>query len=359
MTVISPPPVDVHAHYLPRRYREALERAGIKHPDGFPFVPKWSPDLALALMDEVGIGYALLSISSPGFSFASGEQRTGLVWAVNEDGAAAVRSHPHRLGLLASLPLPNVDAALEEIEHASDVLHVAGFLLMTNYDGVYLGDERLEPVMEELARRDAVVALHPTSPPGVEAVALGRPSPMIEFIFDTTRVVTNLILSGALERHERLSVIVPHVGSALPSLADRVSAFARSMSTARSRGCTTTWPARRSRAAFPGCSRSRPPSTCCMGATPRSHPRSRSTTPPRRSVTPTCSTRTRSGPCSATTPGRCSDDWCSQRPEAFIARSSAGVCYGRSRAPARSSCRRRRRAPSCRLPAQTPLPGRR
>ena len=56
MTVISPPAVDVHAHFLPRSYREALERAGIKHPDGFPFVPRWSVDSALALMDEVGIG---------------------------------------------------------------------------------------------------------------------------------------------------------------------------------------------------------------------------------------------------------------------------------------------------------------
>ena len=227
MAVISPSALDVHAHFLPRSYREALERAGIQHPDGFPFVPKWSVDSALALMDEVGIGTALLSISSPGLSFVTDEQRTGLAWAVNEDGADAVRSHPHRLGLLASLPLPDVDAALEEIEHASDVLHADGFVLMTNYDGVYLGDERLEPVMEELNRRGAVVALHPTSPPGAEAVAMGRAYPLIEFIFDTTRTVANLILTGTLQRHQDLSVIVPHSGSALPSLADRLDGFAK------------------------------------------------------------------------------------------------------------------------------------
>jgi 6-methylsalicylate decarboxylase len=227
MTVISSPAVDVHAHFLPHSYREALDRAGVKHPDGFPFVPKWSVDSALALMDDVGIAHQLLSISSPGLSFVAGEQRTGLAWAVNEDGAAAVRSHPHRLGLLASLPLPDVDAALEEIEHASDDLHADGFVLMTNYDGVYLGDKRLEPVMEELDRRGAVVALHPTSPPGAEAVAMGRAYPLIEFIFDTTRTVTNLILTETLQGHKNLTVIVPHVGSALPSLADRVNGFAK------------------------------------------------------------------------------------------------------------------------------------
>jgi 6-methylsalicylate decarboxylase len=113
------------------------------------------------------------------------------------------------------------------IEYASEVLHADGYILMTNYDGIYLGDRRLEPVMRELDRRGAVVALHPTSPPGAEAVAMGRAYPLIEFIFDTTRTVVNLILTGTLERHRRLNVIVPHAGSALPSLADRVNAFAR------------------------------------------------------------------------------------------------------------------------------------
>jgi predicted TIM-barrel fold metal-dependent hydrolase len=186
--------------YLLARWREALKRAGIDHPDGFPFVPRWSADSALALMDEVGIGMALLSISSPGLSFVTGNERSSLARAVNEDGAAAVRDHSDRFGLFASLPLPDVDAALEEIAHASQTLHADGFVLMTNYDGVYLGDRRLEPVMEELNRRGAVVALHPTSPPRSEAVALGRPSPLIEFIFDTTRAVPGLLAIASAER---------------------------------------------------------------------------------------------------------------------------------------------------------------
>jgi predicted TIM-barrel fold metal-dependent hydrolase len=227
MAVISPPAVDVHAHYLPPSYRKALERAGIAHPDGFPFVPAWSAGSAVQLMDDVGITLALLSISSPGLTFAAGSERPALARTVNEEGADAVRDHPRRLGLLASLPLPDVDAALEEIAHAGDVLNADGFILMTNYDGVYLGDERLEPVMHELDRRQALVALHPTAPPGVDAVALGRPTPLIEFIFDTTRAVVNLIVTGTLNRHPHLNVIVPHVGSALPSIADRVSGYAK------------------------------------------------------------------------------------------------------------------------------------
>ncbi len=34
--------VDVHAHYLPADYRQALLDAGHEHPDGFPLLPEWS-----------------------------------------------------------------------------------------------------------------------------------------------------------------------------------------------------------------------------------------------------------------------------------------------------------------------------
>lgn len=56
---------------------------------------------------------------------------------------------------------------------------------------------------------------------------MGRAYPLIEFIFDTTRTVANLILTGTLERHRNLRVIVPHSGSALPSLVDRIDGFAK------------------------------------------------------------------------------------------------------------------------------------
>jgi 6-methylsalicylate decarboxylase len=225
MAVISASAIDVHAHYLPPSYRAALARAGIEHPDGMPRVPDWSESSALALMDEVGIGAALLSISSPGLSFADPQERVDLARSVNEDGAAACRNHPARFGLLASVPLPDVDAAVREIEFAYDALSVDGISLMSNYDGIYLGDDRFEPVMDELERRGALAVIHPTAPPAAAALDYGWPSPMLEFPFDTTRAVVKLILSGTLARHPRIRVIVPHVGSALSVLSDRVQGF--------------------------------------------------------------------------------------------------------------------------------------
>ena len=58
--------VDVHAHYLPADYRQALLDHGHAQPDGFPVLPTWSPEEHLAMMDRVGIRTAMLSVSSPG-----------------------------------------------------------------------------------------------------------------------------------------------------------------------------------------------------------------------------------------------------------------------------------------------------
>jgi len=222
--------IDVHAHFLPPAYVHALARAGIDRPDGFPRVPRWNAAEALALMDRLGVDIAMLSVSSPGVGFAGSRAAVALARDVNDEGIALVHAHPLRFGLLATLPLPDVDATLAEIERAGDVLGVDGFVLMTNYDGVYLGDPRFDEVMAELHRRRAVVALHPTSPPGWESVALGRPRPLLEFPIDTTRAVFDLLLAGTLDRHPGLRIIVPHAGAAVLALADRVQGLGNMLS---------------------------------------------------------------------------------------------------------------------------------
>jgi predicted TIM-barrel fold metal-dependent hydrolase len=223
--VLQPSAIDLHAHFLPGRYRATAQAHG-PNPDGPPY-PEWDPTAAVAMMDEVGIAAQALSLSSPGVSFAgTPAERVSLVRAVNEDGAAAVAAYPGRFGLLASLPLPEPDAALAELAYAFDVLGADGAGLHTHYDQVYLGDPRLEPVMAALHDRGALVTIHPRSPCGWEQVSFGRSRPMVEFLFDTTRAVVNLVLNGVLARYPAIRWVVPHAGAALPVMADRVARLA-------------------------------------------------------------------------------------------------------------------------------------
>ena len=219
--------LDVHAHYLPPSYRDALVAAGHDRPDGFPQIPEWSAEEHVRAMDRLGIATSILSISSPGVFFGNASDTRDLARDMNEIGRRAVVDHPGRFGLFASLPLPDVDAAVTEIAWCSEHLDVNGFVLLTNYAGTYAGDASFEPVFHELNRRRARVFVHPTSPACWQQTALGRPRPMLEFFFDTTRAVVDLDLNGTIARHSDIEFIIPHAGATLPMIVDRVAIFAR------------------------------------------------------------------------------------------------------------------------------------
>jgi 6-methylsalicylate decarboxylase len=217
--------IDVHAHYLPESYRVALLAGGHGQPDGFPQIPDWSAEQHLAAMDRLGIETSLLSISSPGVHLGDEAVTRDRAREVNEAGRRAVVDHPGRFGLFASLPLPDVDAAIAEIAYCCDQLDVAGFTLLTNIGGTYLGDRAFEPVFDELDRRGTRLFIHPTSPACWEQTSFDRPRPMVEFFFDTTRAVVDLVLNGTVALHPGMEFLVPHAGATLPMVADRVSAF--------------------------------------------------------------------------------------------------------------------------------------
>jgi predicted TIM-barrel fold metal-dependent hydrolase len=216
--------IDVHAHHLPAEQRAALASA----PPIYQGFVNWDIRPALEMMDRQGIATAILSMVLPPALFAAADDPAAarqLARSANEAAANAIRTHSDRFGAFASLPLPNVDSALAEIDYALGTLGLDGVVLLTNTNGVYLGDNRLDPVFDELDRRGAVVFIHPNAPTCGEHL-LGYPISLIEFVFDTTRAVTHLVLSGTLERCHNLRLIVPHAGGTLPFLVDRIGLLA-------------------------------------------------------------------------------------------------------------------------------------
>lgn len=217
--------IDVHSHFTTASYIAAASAAGHAQPDGMRGYPQWSVEEHLRLLDDNGIERAVLSMSSPGVHFGDDAAASALAREVNLVAAAAVAAHPDRFSFFASLPLPDTDASLAELRFAIGELGAHGAVLESNAHGVYLGDDRMDPLYAELASRNAIAFIHPTSPPCFEATSLGRPRPMIEFLFDTARSVVDLVVAGVIDRHPSMPVIVPHAGGVLALLADRVAGF--------------------------------------------------------------------------------------------------------------------------------------
>lgn len=217
---IEPHCIDVHHHILPSAYVQALEQVG-QNRSGGSALPPWSKDAALALMDQQGIAAAVVSISSPGVYFGDLTFTRDLTRRCNDISAELVHADPHRFGAFATLPLPDVDAALREIERAFDTLQLDGVILLASVGDRYLGDPIFDAIFAELDRRKATVLLHPTMPPGSDVPKLTVPGFLVEFVFDTTRAIANLIYSGTLERYPNINLIVAHAGGTVPYLAGR------------------------------------------------------------------------------------------------------------------------------------------
>lgn len=211
--------IDTHAHVLPAPYINGLppQIRAIHQP-----IPVEDLD---TFMRRYEIDAAVVSTGPPGVFFGDIGQARELARLVNEELAAIVRAAPRRFAALASLPLPDLDAALAEIGHALDTLGLDGVMLVSQIGGTYLGDASLDPLMAELDRRGAYVFMHPTFPPG------GQPLPqhpiwLYEFTFETTRVIANLIYGGVFERYPNIRWQFAHLGGTAPFIAHRLASLA-------------------------------------------------------------------------------------------------------------------------------------
>ena len=207
--------IDTHAHVHPPAYREALGDA--------PLPPMDLAGLQDA-MERHEIDAAVISTGPPGASRGAAADGRDLAHRANDGLAEIVRDQPRRFAAMATLPLADVSAALEELDRVYDELSLDGVLLLTNVGGTYLGDPAWEPLFAALDERGAYVFIHPGLPP--HPLPLPHPVWMYEFPFETVRAVTNLIYSGTLERHQRIRFQLAHLGGAAPFLAHRLASLA-------------------------------------------------------------------------------------------------------------------------------------
>jgi 6-methylsalicylate decarboxylase len=211
--------IDTHHHLLPDFFWEATENADA--PVGGLAPLHWSKEASISFMDDAGIDVAVVSLSTPGVHTGDSAKARALARRCNEFSAELVRSRPDRFGGFACLPLPDVDAALEELSYAVDVLGLDGFVLFTNSNGVYMGDTGLEPVFEELERRKAVVFVHPNPSPDAVAHSLGLPDNLLDFPTDTNRAVAQMHYTNRFARTPNVKYIFSHAGGSIPYLAAR------------------------------------------------------------------------------------------------------------------------------------------
>ena len=189
---------------------------------------EWTPQWSIDEMAKVGADVSILSISTPGSWTGDVEQSRKLARILNDHKARIVRDHPGRFGFFATVPLPDVDGSLKEIEYALDTLKADGICLLTNYDGKYPGDPAFAAVYDELNRRKTIVYSHPTAVECCANIMPDVPPAILEFMFDNTRAIVSLLQSGTFTRCPDIKFIFSHCGGGLGGVAGRINGWSRS-----------------------------------------------------------------------------------------------------------------------------------
>ena len=213
--------VDVHCHIVPKAYIGYLEKHNATLDDGFP-IPSWDAEKHLRWMDEAGIRTSVLTLPAPQPMFGTPEENAAIVRQCNEECAALKAKYPGRFLFCATLPLPDVEAAIKEAIYALDTLGADGVKLATNAAGQYLGDPELDTLMSLLNERKTLIIIHPHKPSAVnEQLVAAVPMASYEYLAETTRALFNLLSRNVLVRYPDVRMVVPHCGSFLPGALPR------------------------------------------------------------------------------------------------------------------------------------------
>jgi hypothetical protein len=169
--------IDTHTHPIPPWFRALEPNAAGRT------TPEWNVSSHLEFMSTRGIKRSVLCISTPqanAFQFELDPdlrkaKTVALARLLNEYVAELCRVYPDRFSWMAVVPLPYVDEAIAEAKYALEELGAVGVGVLTNHEGVYVGEGEFGELwawLEGRAKESGkdggegreVVFMHPTEP---------------------------------------------------------------------------------------------------------------------------------------------------------------------------------------------------
>jgi predicted TIM-barrel fold metal-dependent hydrolase len=221
--------VDTHHHWVPPTLAGVVDRvaaenrmAGMIQQVGGSLPGLFDLDIQAQDLHDAGEGSAVLSLLPAVGDVVARGDAVAVSAACNDELIDAVAQRPEFARALLTLPLPDVDAALAELQRVGDDPRVGGVLLHTVGLQWVLDEARFEPVYADIARRRLPLMLHPAAEPPPLALRDFRLADSLGAMFSSTAGAARFMLSGMLDRVADLIVIVPHLGGALPYLAQRL-----------------------------------------------------------------------------------------------------------------------------------------
>lgn len=231
--------IDLHTHFFPEAYLKRIEEINTtfeitrdakgnkifkyKGARFFTVTQEMSnPEDRIRHMDEAGIDVQVLSLSTPSVYYYSDDDSLQLSKMTNDDLVALREKYPKRFWCLATVPLNNVELALQELDRAINQLGMNGLIIGSNINGKPLNSPEFEPFWAACNKMKIAITMHPMPPLGSELMYEYGLAPMVGFMFDSTLAAARMVYDGIFERYPDIKLVVPHLGSAVPYIIERL-----------------------------------------------------------------------------------------------------------------------------------------
>ncbi|HEV2645452.1 MAG TPA: amidohydrolase family protein [Acidobacteriaceae bacterium] len=236
--------ITLEEHFYTESFLSAVRN---RNPDALapPIVASVLPKLTdlgpgrIAAMDEAGVDLQVLSLASIGFDSFSAAESIPLARDINDELAAAIRTHPTRFAGFATLPVKDPSMAAKELERCITQLGFSGVMLngttsiagapalsSSSSTSLFFDDPHFLPIFEAAVHLNVPVYLHPAPPPtAVKQVYYanlpGETGNLLSIAgwgwhSETALHTLRLIVSGLFDKFPTLQLIIGHMGEGLP-----------------------------------------------------------------------------------------------------------------------------------------------
>lgn len=220
--------IDMYTHVVSRKYLDTIKEHVPRTMT--QLVALWDLEERFRIMDKYNGYVQVLSFSIPPIeTIAEPKEAIEIAHVMNEELARVLATYPDRfIAGVATLPMNDVEASLEETDRAIKDLGLKGVLIYSNINGKPLDSPEFRPLYEKMAGYDLPIWIHPYRDITAADYRTENRSKYylwggLGWPYETQLAMSRLVCSGILESYPNLKFITHHCGGGMPFFGARVS----------------------------------------------------------------------------------------------------------------------------------------
>lgn len=211
--------IDVHTHVTPPRFRDAVADGGTWHgmtsEAGELEIPKFSLSAVerVADMDQIEVGVQVLSPNTAFYCYDRDPEDARAIARECLDELAEMRdSYPDRFAIAGTVPMQDIDVAVEELKHAME-LGACGVMIDDHVNGQTYDEPQFRPFWKAAEELGALILFHQGGPTLVdERTSRYGLSNSIGNLVERALTFGTIVFGGVIDEFPGLRLCLLHAG---------------------------------------------------------------------------------------------------------------------------------------------------